>query len=85
MTKFKVGDLVVVSQNLEKTDRAHSVVPQMRDMIGKIYPIQRITNVSAKYPKIFIDTYMFHPDDLIPYKKPKKHPPVTFNPEHLNL
>jgi len=85
MTKFKVGDRIVISSNLEKTDIAHSVVPKMRDMIGKVYQIEMIRNPSFKCPTIFVNSYMFHPDDLIPYEKPKKQPPVTFNPEQLNL
>jgi hypothetical protein len=85
MTKFKIGDRVVISSNLKKTDMKHSVVEQMRAMVGKVYPIQNIKNTSSDVPTIFVDSYMFHPDDLIPYEKPKKQPPVTFNPEQLNL
>jgi len=85
MAKFKIGDRVVISSNLKKTDMKHSVVEQMREMIDKVYPIQNIKNSSSEVPIIIVDSYMFHPDDLFPYEKPKKHPPVTFNPEQLNL
>lgn len=86
MTKLQVGDAVIISSNLKKTDEAHTVVSEMRKMIGNIYKIEKIRKSTIGRPStIFIDAFMFHPDDLIPYKKPKKQKPVTFNPENLNL
>lgn len=78
---MKIGDMVVVGNDLTKTNERHSVVPRMKEMKGKIFKIQKFPNKNT----IFLDGYMFFPGDLIPYKEPEAIEPKVFDPEQLNI
>ena len=76
---FKVGQRVIVNHNLDETDRRHTVVTLMREMIGKVY---KISNISGE--KAYLNGYMFYTGDLRPLKDPPEPiGPVTFDPEKL--
>lgn len=61
MKKFKVGDIVKVGQNLEKSFELCGFAKEMEAMKGHAYEIEEDDELSQS---IILDYYYFHEDDL---------------------
>ena len=96
---FSKGDMVIIKENLNKTDIEFSVTDTMRKMIGKQYRISNMgeTNVRSelgleRVPYVYAAGYQWHPNDLHVIESFDKGDLSTdmgqkgsfnFNPSHL--
>lgn len=59
---LKVGDVVVINQDVSKTNRLYTVNTHMEAMKGQQYKVDEIINPQ----KIRVNRWVWHPNDLTP-------------------
>jgi hypothetical protein len=90
LRKFKVGDMVLVSDNLNKTYELHGKSPSgfMERMKGKIFPIKKVISQPSYliFNKENSFSYTFHWYDLY-HSEVKEPDPVIFkyNTKYLDI